>query len=70
MQEFFLNHLLRKELGSLTLAYWRADDTGERSMCISFGLFFLVLAMGILIIDESILEFGLDEGKFVSMLSF
>ncbi len=31
-------------------------------MCISFGLFFLILSMGILIIDESILEFGLETG--------
>eukprot|EP00112_Aurelia_sp_Birch-Aquarium-sp1_P013452 Seg2856.1 transcript_id=Seg2856.1/GoldUCD/mRNA.D3Y31 product="Transmembrane protein 161B" protein_id=Seg2856.1/GoldUCD/D3Y31 len=51
-----------KELASLTAAYWRGEDSGERSMCISFGLFFLIVSMGILVIDESILEFGLESG--------
>ena len=32
-------------------------------MCISFGLFFLILSMGILVVDESILEFGLESGN-------
>ena len=32
-------------------------------MCVSFGLFFLILAMGVLIVDENILEFGLESGK-------
>ncbi|XP_065065152.1 transmembrane protein 161B-like [Rhopilema esculentum] len=51
-----------KELASLTAAYWHGQDSGERAMCISFGLFFLVLSMGVLVIDESILEFGLENG--------
>lgn len=50
------------ELASLTAAYWHGEDSGERSMCVSFGLFFLILAMGILVVDESILEFGLENG--------
>jgi len=59
-----------KELGSLTLVYWRGEDSGERSVCVSFGLFFLILAMGVLVVDESILEFGLESGyeKFVKNL--
>ena len=63
---YFLNRLNRKELASLTAAYWHGQDSGERAMCISFGLFFLVLSMGVLVIDESILEFGLENGKWSS----
>lgn len=55
---------LSKELASLTAAYWHEEDSGERSMCISFGLFFFILAMGVLIVDESILEFGLEKGAY------
>lgn len=51
-----------KVLLSLAAAYWRGDDTGERSMCLTFGLFFLVVAMAVLVIDESLLDFGLDKG--------
>ena len=53
---------IRKELASLTLVYWRGEDSGERSVCVSFGLFFLILAMGVLVVDESVLEFGLENG--------
>ena len=52
-----------KVLYSLAAAYWRGDDTGERSMCLTFGLFFFVVAMAVLVIDESLLDFGLDKGK-------
>ena len=52
-------------LFSLMAAYWRGDDTGERSMCIIFGLFFFVLSMAILVIDESLLDFGLETGKML-----
>lgn len=51
-----------KELYLLTAAYWKNDDGGERAMTISFGFFFFVMAMGILIIDESVLDFGLESG--------
>ena len=44
-------------------AYWRGDDTGERSICLVFGLFFFVVAMAVLVIDESLLDFGLDKGQ-------
>ena len=54
-----------KVLFSLAAAYWRGDDTGERSMCLTFGLFFFVVAMAVLVIDESLLDFGLDKGKQV-----
>lgn len=51
-----------RELFSLTAAYWRSEDGGERAMTISFGFFFLVMALGILVVDEKILDFGLNEG--------
>ncbi|XP_006820099.1 transmembrane protein 161B-like [Saccoglossus kowalevskii] len=48
-------------LYTLTAAYFRSEDTGEMAMCITFGFFFFVLAMVILIIDEDILELQLDQ---------
>lgn len=51
-----------KELLSLTAAYWRSEEGGERAMAISFGFFFFVLALGVLVVDESILDFGLETG--------
>lgn len=51
-----------KELCSLTSAYWKSEDGGERSMTVSFGFFFFVMAMGILVIDENVLDFGLEVG--------
>ena len=51
-----------KVLFSLTLMYFRTDEGGERILCIIFGFFFLVLAMGVLIINEDIVEFGLVSG--------
>lgn len=56
-----------RELASLTASYWHADDSGEKSMCISFGLFFMIMSMGILVVDESILEFGLENGYTMFM---
>ncbi|XP_013386118.1 transmembrane protein 161B [Lingula anatina] len=49
-----------KILYSLTAMYFRTDDSGERMLCITFGFFFLVAAMGVLIVDEDRLEFGLN----------
>ncbi|KAK3098521.1 hypothetical protein FSP39_020286 [Pinctada imbricata] len=37
-------------------------DGWEMILCFLFGFFFLVSAMGILVVDESILEFGLESG--------
>lgn len=51
-----------KELFLLTAAYWGTEDGGERAMTISFGFFFFILAMGILLVDESVLDFGLEVG--------
>ena len=49
-----------KIMFSLTAIYFRAADGGEMMLCIVFGFFFLVMAMGILIVGENSLEFGLE----------
>ncbi|XP_014669400.1 PREDICTED: transmembrane protein 161B-like isoform X2 [Priapulus caudatus] len=48
-------------LWSLTAQYFRGEDGGERAMCIMFAFFCLVSAMVVLVINEDILELGLDE---------
>ncbi|XP_062613501.1 transmembrane protein 161B-like, partial [Saccostrea cucullata] len=45
-----------------TAMYFKMENGGERILCVTFGFFFLVAAMGVLVVDESILEFGLAEG--------
>ncbi|XP_067416608.1 transmembrane protein 161A isoform X2 [Emydura macquarii macquarii] len=42
--------------------YFRSEEGGERSVCLTFAFFFLLLAMGVLVIREDYLEFGLDSG--------
>lgn len=50
-----------KILLTLTALYFKGDEAiGERSLCISAGGFFFLLAMIVLIADENILEFGLE----------
>ncbi|XP_053151353.1 transmembrane protein 161B isoform X3 [Hemicordylus capensis] len=51
-----------KILFSLTTHYFKVDDGGERSVCVTFGFFFFVKAMAILIVTENYLEFGLETG--------
>uniref|UniRef100_A0A4W3I4C4 Transmembrane protein 161B n=1 Tax=Callorhinchus milii TaxID=7868 RepID=A0A4W3I4C4_CALMI len=51
-----------KVLFSLTTHYFKVEEGGERSLCITFGFFFFVKAMVILIITENYLEFGLETG--------
>ncbi|XP_022099841.1 transmembrane protein 161B-like isoform X2 [Acanthaster planci] len=45
----------------LTALYFTSEEDGERSLCITFGFFFALVAMGVLIVPEEFLEFGLDE---------
>ncbi|XP_048769365.1 transmembrane protein 161B-like isoform X2 [Ostrea edulis] len=45
-----------------TAMYFKLENGGERILCVTFAFFFLVAAMGVLVVDESILEFGLVEG--------
>uniref|UniRef100_A0A8D0EKD7 Transmembrane protein 161A n=1 Tax=Strix occidentalis caurina TaxID=311401 RepID=A0A8D0EKD7_STROC len=42
--------------------YFRSEEGGERSVCLTFAFFFLLLAMVALIIREDYLEFGLEPG--------
>ncbi|KAJ8262980.1 hypothetical protein COCON_G00154370 [Conger conger] len=51
-----------KVLFSLTAHYFKVEEGGERSLCITFGFFFFVKAMAILIVTENYLEFGLETG--------
>lgn len=51
-----------KLLSSLTVLYFQSDESiGERSMVIVACLVYILIAMIVLIIDESILETGLEE---------
>lgn len=43
-------------------AYFKAEDGGERILIVTFGFFCLVLAMGVLVVSEDVLEFGLEAG--------
>ncbi|KAL2294065.1 hypothetical protein Nmel_007785 [Mimus melanotis] len=52
-----------KILFSLTTHYFKVEDGGERSVCVTFGFFFFVKAMAILIVTENYLEFGLESGN-------
>uniref|UniRef100_A0A3Q2P426 Transmembrane protein 161B n=1 Tax=Fundulus heteroclitus TaxID=8078 RepID=A0A3Q2P426_FUNHE len=51
-----------KILSSLTTHYFKLEEGGERSLCITFAFFFFVKAMVILIVTENYLEFGLETG--------
>uniref|UniRef100_A0A8C5LX86 Transmembrane protein 161B n=1 Tax=Leptobrachium leishanense TaxID=445787 RepID=A0A8C5LX86_9ANUR len=51
-----------KVLFSLTTHYFKVQDGGERSLCVTFGFFFFVKAMAILVVTENYLEFGLETG--------
>ncbi|KAJ7308272.1 hypothetical protein JRQ81_008800 [Phrynocephalus forsythii] len=42
--------------------YFRSPEGGERSVCLTFALFFLLVAMLVLVVPEKYLEFGLDAG--------
>jgi len=49
-----------KIMYSLTAMYFRTDDGGERIMVVIFGFFFLVIAMAVIIFENSFLDFGLQ----------
>lgn len=64
---FFLDSHCSKTLFSLTAHYFKLEEGGERSLCITFAFFFFVKAMAILIITENYLEFGLETGECCTM---
>lgn len=47
--------------------YFRSEEGGERSVCLTFAFFFLLLAMVALVIREDYLEFGLEPGGYEGM---
>jgi hypothetical protein len=47
---------------SVTAIYFEGEESGERILCFVMGFFFLIVAMGVLIVREDILEFGLEKG--------
>ncbi|CAH1175597.1 unnamed protein product [Phaedon cochleariae] len=50
-----------KLLLSLTVQYFKGEESvGERSTCIVMGFIYLLIAMMVMIVDENILEVGLD----------
>ncbi|GFR63065.1 transmembrane protein 161B-like [Elysia marginata] len=49
-------------LASQAWVYMRTEEGGERILLITFTFFFLVFAMGVLVIGDHIIEFGLEEG--------
>ncbi|XP_072173682.1 transmembrane protein 161B-like [Diadema setosum] len=46
---------------SLTSLYFKSEDAGEMALCVTFGFLFLVVAMAVIVIDETYLEFGVDK---------
>jgi len=53
--------LSRSVMCSMTAIYFTGDEVmGERALCLVMGLVYLLIAMVVLIIDESNLEVGVD----------
>lgn len=57
---FSLTNEFSKVLFSLTRQYFSGEETGERSTVIVTAFAYLLLAMMILIVDETKLELGLE----------
>ncbi|KAK7108773.1 transmembrane protein 161B-like [Littorina saxatilis] len=49
-------------LMSQTSIYLRTEDGGEKVLLFTFGFFFLVFGMGVLVVCDNVLDFGLEEG--------
>lgn len=59
-KKFFLI-ITRKLLLSLTVQYFQGEESvGERSTCIVMGFVYLLISMVVLIINENVLELGLE----------
>ncbi|XP_012941495.1 transmembrane protein 161B [Aplysia californica] len=48
-------------LASQAWIYMRTQEGGERVLLVTFTFFYLVFAMGVLVVGENIIEFGLEE---------
>ncbi|XP_066460635.1 transmembrane protein 161A [Eleutherodactylus coqui] len=51
-----------KVLFTMMQHYFRSEEGGERSVCLTFAFFFMLIAMIVMIIREEYLEFGLEPG--------
>uniref|UniRef100_A0A8C5QCN6 Transmembrane protein 161A n=2 Tax=Leptobrachium leishanense TaxID=445787 RepID=A0A8C5QCN6_9ANUR len=51
-----------KVLYTVMQHYFRSVEGGERSVCLTFAFFFLLIAMIVMIVREEYLEFGLEPG--------
>ncbi|GFN80864.1 transmembrane protein 161b-like [Plakobranchus ocellatus] len=51
-----------KVLANQAWVYMRTEEGGERVLLITFTFFFLVFAMGVLVVGDHVIEFGLEEG--------
>ncbi|XP_048450500.1 transmembrane protein 161A-like, partial [Rhincodon typus] len=49
-----------KVLFSLMTHYFRTEEGGERSVCLTFAFLFVLIAMLVLVVREDYLEFGLE----------
>lgn len=50
---------------TVTQLYFRAKEGGERSVCLTFAFFFLLLAMLVQVVPEETLELGLEPGTCI-----
>ncbi|XP_075063665.1 transmembrane protein 161A [Mixophyes fleayi] len=51
-----------KVLFTMMQHYFRSEEGGERSVCLTFSFFFLLIAMIVMVVREEYLEFGLEPG--------
>ncbi|CAL1534128.1 unnamed protein product, partial [Lymnaea stagnalis] len=49
-------------LAAQAWVYMRTEEGGERVLLFTFTFFFLVFAMGVLVVGDNIIEFGIEEG--------
>lgn len=62
MNTFFSLTCISKLLLTLTVQYFQGEESvGERSTCIVMGFIYLLISMVILIVDENVLELGLED---------
>ncbi|KAM3938470.1 transmembrane protein 161A [Leptodactylus fuscus] len=51
-----------KVLFTMMQHYFRSEEGGERSVCLIFAFFFMLIGMMVMIVREEYLEFGLEPG--------
>ncbi|XP_040273352.1 transmembrane protein 161A [Bufo bufo] len=51
-----------KVLFTMMKHYFRSEEGGERSVCLTFAFFFMLIAMIVMVVREEYLEFGLEPG--------